>query len=133
MEDPTDIVVLDAIRAEAAMPLHPVVASLEDIEGVIDQYPHLTQAQADALSRRRPASRVWQVLHPVLFLLLMFLPVLLIAVALWHGQNAVSNWAQDGLSRKFDMVVKLTLGWALWSVVLWEIDGLLFGQPERKS
>jgi len=133
MEDPTDIVVLDAIRSESSMPLHPVVASLDDIEGVLDQYPRLTQAQADALSRRRPVSRLWQVLHPILFLFLMFLPVLLIGFALWYGQNAVSSWALDGMRRKFDMIVKLTLGWALWSVILWEIDGLLFGQPDDKS
>jgi len=133
MEDPTDIVVLDEIRAEAAMPLHPVVASLDDIENVIGQYPRLTQAQADALRRGGPLARIWRALHPILFLFLMFLPMLLVGLALMHGQNPVSKWAYDGLRHRFDMILKLTLGWALWSVVLWEIDGLLFGQSEHKS
>lgn len=129
MSDPTDIVVLDEIKGHTGMPPMPVLATQSDIDLVLGQYPHLTQAQVDALRLRITTHPLWwRIVHPVLFFLVMIAPLAIFGFGVWAADNWIATTVQ-GLTRdksSFDLSLYVVLGWALWAIVLWEMDGLIF-------
>ena len=132
MADPTDIVILDEIKSHTGMTPMPVLATQGDIDSVLAQYPHLTQAQVDALRQRIAAPALWwRVVHPVLFLVCMIAPLAIFGFSVRGGDNWVSGLVQQqlaGSGSAFDLVLYVILGWVVWSIVLWEVDGLVFGR-----
>ncbi|NQU45022.1 hypothetical protein HQ520_17180 [bacterium] len=125
MEDPTDIMVLDEIKQEASTEVLPVLAPIADIEKAIAQYPALTQQQVDALYRIKRQSPVWRVLHPLLFFVVMLLPLAVFLLLAWKS-GSFSNWVLSDRT-PFDVALYGILGWVLWAIIIWEIDGLFFG------
>jgi len=126
MEDPTDIMVQDEVKAQTGMELLPVLAPIADIENVIRQYPALTQEQVDSLAEHARSSAVWRVLHPLLFLSVMILPLALFLAAIRYDWASVGRWIVN--TGTFDATLYATLTWALWAIMVWEIDGLFFKQ-----
>lgn len=128
MEDPLDIQVLDAIQTETGMAVHPVIASMDDISRTLEQYPALSQKDVDAIVEEEPGvfSRV---IHPLLFLFIMCAPMIVLFLGAWKV-DAVGNVLMRAGS-PFDIVLYSILGWALWAIVVWEIDGLLFGSSKK--
>jgi hypothetical protein len=45
------------------------------------------------------------------------------------GDTLLNN-IEAGLVTKWDMFIYIALVWGLWSIVLFEINGLIFGQGE---
>jgi len=132
MEDPTDIVVLDEIKAETGMDPLPVLAPLRDIDAVLEQYPGLTQAQVDALQDHVRAPRWWRILHPVFFLLVMSSPLWGFFGLVKHQNNWFAKWALTQPSG-FEVALYLSLGWALWAILTWEADGLILESRKKAS
>jgi hypothetical protein len=129
MEDPTDITVLDGIREETGLELHPVMASLTQIEEALAQYPAAqSEALAAALEKNRPVPIWWRVGHPLLFMALILLPMI-VGVVLVRTNSSVSKIALE--QSPFDLFVYVVLGWALWGIAVWEVDGLIFKQDKK--
>jgi hypothetical protein len=124
MEDPTNLVVIDEIKAQTNMDVLPVVASQADIETAIRQYPRLTEAQADAVLKRAMEPLWLRILHPLLFLMVILAPLAAFGVAI-ITDDQFGNMVLR-LGTLFDITLYLVLSWALWAIFVWEIDGLLF-------
>lgn len=132
MEDPTNIVVHDEIKSETGMDILPVLAPLKDIDTVLEQYPQLTQAQADELRLRLREPLWWRILHPLIFLILMLSPFVFFYFSIAHWDNFLAHWVFQAMKQSpFDVVLYLVLGWSLWAIALWEVDGLVFVNPEE--
>ena len=131
MEDPTDIIVLDEIKSQTGMEPHPVLAPQADIEQAIQQYPRLTQAQADAIFVHTRVPLWLRVLRPLLFWMIIILPL----VGFWLGvlKNDQFGNMVGRIGRPFDISLYLVLTWALWSIFIWEIDGLFFSSDEPRK
>lgn len=128
MEDPTDIIVVDEIKSQTGMDVLPVIAPQADIEVAIQQYPRLTQAQADAILIRTQTPMWWRVAHPLVFWLVIISPLF----GFWAGvsmNDQLGNMVAR-LGQPFDISLYLVLSWALWAIVIWEIDGLFFSGSE---
>ncbi|MBN1867416.1 hypothetical protein JW916_08995 [Candidatus Sumerlaeota bacterium] len=131
MEDPTNLMVLDQIKAETGLETVAVLSPLAEIEKAIEQYPALTPAQFDRL-RERAQSAPWQILlHRLVFYLLMVAPLIAICVGPFIDDQ-FGNFLSH-LGSKFDVTLYIVLTWCLWAIVVWEIDGLVFGGHEREA
>jgi hypothetical protein len=131
MEDPADIAVLDAIKAQTGMEPLPVLAPLHDIEQALQQIPRLSQREADALIAQRMAPLWARVLHPLLFMLIMIAPLAMFFVLVKYS-DAFSNFVWQ-LGQPFDVMLYLVLSWALWAILLWEADSLVFSRRSRSG
>jgi hypothetical protein len=65
-----------------------------------------------------------------LFFLLMIAPLAIFGFGVWADNNVVSATVQRLThdSSNFDLSLYVVLGWALWAILLWEMDGLVFGK-----
>jgi hypothetical protein len=112
-----------------------VLAPLEQIETLLEQYPHLTDAQAEMLRHGEPRPLWLRTVHPLLFLTLMLSPL----GAFWYAihyqvSESFSQLIFQGMRNStFDVVLYLLSGWAIWAIALWEIDGLFFGPKDEES
>jgi hypothetical protein len=131
MEDPTDLQVTDEIKLHVGMDILPVLAPRADIEHAIEQYPRLTQAQADAIMLK--ARRPWWVapLHPILFWAVIIAPLFAFGAAV--ALNDQFGNSVNRLGEPFDISLYLVLSWALWAIFVWEIDGLFFGPKKTEG
>lgn len=130
MEDPTNLMVIDEIKNQSGMEVMPVVAPQGDIQLAIEQYPHLTQAQADAIVRNVQQPLWLRILHPLLFLLILISPLIAFCIAVLVN-NQFGNHLSN-LGKPFDIGLYLALSWSLWAIVIWEVDGLFFS-PKSAS
>jgi len=129
MEDPTDIVVLDEIERQAGMSVVPVLARLADIEGILAQYPQVTQEQADKIRDRLQTSRVWRILHPILFVAVMILPIAGFFLASKFSETFGTFVLKYG--SPFDIALYGIISWIVWTLLVWEVDALAFSKSEE--
>jgi len=124
MEDPTNLVVIDEIKAQANMEVLPVIAPQADIEMAIQQYPRLSEAQAEAVLKGAMEPLWLRILHPLLFWMVILAPL----AAFWVAMVTDDQFGNMvlRLGTFFDISLYLVLSWALWAIFVWEIDGLLF-------
>jgi hypothetical protein len=129
MEDPTDIMVLDEIRSQTGLDVHPVMASLAQIESALAQYPAAqTQALEAELQKNRPVPLWWRIGHPLLFMFFILLPIL-IGVILVKTDFSAAKVALE--QDRFNLFVYVVLGWTLWGIAVWEVDGLIFKKDKE--
>ncbi len=136
MEDPTDLLVLDEIKSESKKNPWPVLAPLADIERILGQYPFVS-AERERQEERDQALGFrshlwWRIVHPLGFLGFMLLPLAFFLVAakwdtVWFHETIMQVMRES----VWDLMLYLILGWTLWSIVLWELDGLLFGTRQK--
>lgn len=127
MEDPTDIMVLDEIKTQTGMDSHPVLAPLSQIETALQQYPALSQDEVDKLQKRLQTPFWKRLLHPVLFMVFLFAPLVFLFFEI-QTNNVLYGWVMKQGS--FDVTLYVFLSWALWAIFVWEIDGLFFRPVE---
>jgi hypothetical protein len=128
MEDPSDLLVIDAIKNQVGQSVLAMVASAQDVQLVLNQY----QTGADdhppihvpAYAKHR--SMPYRLVKGWAFPLLTWTPLALIFVAIykdwWHISalfNSMGTWS---------LAVYLLLTWGLWTVVIFEINGLIFDE-----
>jgi hypothetical protein len=132
MEDPSDLVILDNLKAQVGLKIRPVIASYSDIEMALEMFPDTGGGELaiEAPARGGVTNRVVQYLF---FPLLAFTPLIVIGFML-----VFSNQFQRFLLNPpwgfgtFDMVVSLVLIWGLWALFIYELDGL-FVNPEYEK
>jgi hypothetical protein len=110
MEDPSDIVLLDNLKTLVGMRIKPVIASTSDIEEALEQYP-----------AEKPEAAVL-----VAFPIFCFLPIVIIIYILCTNTDIQLKLAK---LNEFDVFLYTLLGWGLWAVILYEINGLIFERP----
>lgn len=128
MEDPTDLVIIDEIQNQTGLEVTPVLATVNDIHRVTLQYPQLTQKRADRVVRRARSPFWDKYLRPFILLLVAVAPL----IFFWASVkfiDQVGNWFLR-MADPFDVALYLVLGFALWAILIWEIDGLIFGRTE---
>lgn len=130
MDDPTNVMVLDEIRAQCGMDLLPVIAPAEQTDRILSMYPHLTDAQTQAIKRLAGPSCRFRIIHSIFFVFLMLLPFIVAYVSVKTNSNALSRWLTS--RSPFDAMLYLLLFFLLWSMTLWEIDSLIF-KSRRKN
>lgn len=138
MEDPSDEIVLDTMRTQLGMKLKPVIACQEDIEYVLGLYAQQkATVEEEAKGEERKKSLWSRIVQVVFFPVMLLLAPVLIAAA-WYAdfdaiQYTVHGWFKTGAVKTGDLVLYLTLGYILWVVVMFEINGLLFGKKKPKE
>ena len=144
IEDPTNITLLDHIEGIVKMKVQPVIASQASIESALEKYrelePEETQDGKTPLYLRRP---FWYRLCEGAFL-----PLLVIGPpAAFAGVVIANPDAQEFLAefqsayRIFDVFLYSLLGFGLWGVIVFNIDGFIFkrslrpvkSQPEQET
>ncbi|HNY26811.1 MAG TPA: hypothetical protein PKH31_05470 [Candidatus Sumerlaeota bacterium] len=136
MEDPTDLLVLDEIKNESLKNPWPVLAPLADIERILNQYPFVSaeRERKEVLDHELGfRSRLWwRILHPLCFLGLVLLPLAFFLAAVKWDEMWFHNTIMRVMSHStWDIMLYLILGGTLWSILLWEIDGLIFGTHQK--
>ncbi|MCL5270780.1 MAG: hypothetical protein M1457_09595 [bacterium] len=140
MEDPSDMLVVDAIENQVGLALETQVASQEDIRQVLDHY----QTGVPAVTARHHLAPVWdhhpqllKVLQPTAFPVLALAPLVVASILFFANtfgwQEKLAKWIRDGVISGWDIGLYTALVWGLWAMVLFEINGLVFGEKEAKE
>ena len=130
MDDPSDLTLLDNLKTTVGMPIRPVIASTADIDEALRQYP---ETKEDFYISSVPPSFLFRVLRYTFFPIFGFLPLLIFIALLRFSESfvkTVTKITQTGSSFSFDVFLYTLLGWGLWIIILWEIDGLII---EKKN
>lgn len=128
MEDPSDLTMLDHIKTLVGMPIMPVIASGSDIDQVLTQYPESEKAEEIVFGKK--PSLLYRMVRYSAFPIFGFLPLLIFIILLRFSdkfRDQVTEISQAGSSFSFDVFLYTLLGWGLWIIIIWEINGLLFG------
>lgn len=124
MEDPSDMMVLDAVRNQVGMKIRPFIADSQELaQALIEQY-HGEKAPEVAKSSGRGKKIFWTFLK-AFFTFLYFAPILVGFLLIMFVQEA-----QDfaNATNTFDLGLYTVLLMALWAIIIFEINGLLFGR-----
>lgn len=127
MEDPSDIVLIDTLKTQVGRRIRPVIASLNEIEEALHQYPPSPEKPPEAMTKPLP---VWyRFLKYCSFPILCFFPLGCFIYFLINSQSF-----QNFLTKhtKFDIFLYTLLGWGMWALILYEINGLVFYSKERE-
>jgi hypothetical protein len=137
MEDPSDILVLDMIKNQLGMNIKPCVASHEEIHEVLHQYGPQEQLAA-AEEAVNIKDRIWyrflrKCALPILIVLLFILLFTALSLDMWGVGKFLNRAFSEKIITKFDLSLYLVLGWTLWSIVLYWVNGLIFDTQEPEE
>ena len=133
MEDPSDLFVTDFIKNQIGMRIRPVVTTDEDIQAVLSKYPTQERLKAEQPATKSfRSSRLYRFVSYTAFPVLAFAPlavafIVLAMDAFGFAQKTMQMIDQDIIGY-FDIGLWTALIWGLWSIILFEINGLLFGR-----
>lgn len=131
MEDPSNLVTLDNLKVQIGLKIRPVIASYSDIEAALEQFPQTEEDEAEeAVAAPSGGGKLFKYLF---FPVVAFLPLAtVIALLLFSDdfQKRVLLHPPWGFDTQ-DMVLSIVLLWGLWSLIIYELDGL-FVNPEKR-
>jgi len=123
MEDPSDILVVDAIKKQIGLVIIPYVASHDDIQAVLDQYHTPSPEAVPELEQPSGYGMLYRFLRAIAFPILALLPLVGFLAALYTDAfdlntklNRIIN-VDKNLSMQ-DLIIYTSLGWALWTIIL---------------
>jgi type IV pilus assembly protein PilB len=136
MEDPSDLVILDNLKAQVGLKIRPVIASHEDIEEALQQYPGVGAAEpgtvAETAERQAPSGSARWIKY-------LFLPVVaFIPLVVFMTMMVVNEQFQNVMSNPpyemdtGDVVFCIVLIWGLWALFVYEIDGIVVNPEHRE-
>ncbi len=119
MEDPSNLLLIDNLKALVGLNIKPVIASCNDIDEALKKFPTTTEVAPHRIK-----------VHFLIKILKgLFLPVLALApipVFVLILKMSESLQMQLAPMNTFDFVLYFILGLGLWALIIWEINGLLF-------
>lgn len=137
MEDPSDEMMIEAIRHQSGLEVEPRIATARDLEALFrhgEQAAAMRHKEAGA----PPGSPVpeppkkmgglkaklarWG--YPVLAIA----PLPAVVVLIWLNDSFQRMLLEN--VTMFDLGIYVGLGWGLWAILLYEVVGLLFGKDE---
>lgn len=119
MEDPSDIILLDNLKQTIGRKIKPVIASIAEIEESLNMYPSEKGDETEVRER----SLIYRMIRYSAFPILCFLPLAVFMALLFFSgnfQTLIQKYT------KFDFFLFFFLGWGLWAIILYEINGLIF-------
>ena len=129
MEDPSDVVALDALKSLVGFRIKPCIASHDDITDAIQRYP---TASVSKELKIEPSKPLWyRVVRYSAFPILAFFPLPLAIYIIGADIHNIQNYLYK-LS-VFDFFLYMILGWGLWAIILFEINALIFAKPEEEE
>ena len=138
MEDPSDILVVDAIKKQIGLVIIPYVASHDDIQVVLDRYHAPGPEAAPEVEKPGGHGILFRLVRATAFPVLALLPLVGFLGALATDAfdlntklNRMIN-VDKNLSMQV-LVIYTSLGWALWTIILYEINGLIFGHGRKNE
>jgi hypothetical protein len=131
MEDPSDLVVIDAVKSQVGMNLKTYLATSDELAQTIRER-YGGEAAEGSIPATAPVRRglLYRVLAYCALPVLMFLPlaVLILLIVFHQGvQSSFYDWS------KFDFGLYTLLGWGLWAVVLYELNALIFKDRRERE
>lgn len=133
MEDPSDLALLDSLKEVAGLRIKPVVASSTDILECLAGYPEEKPKEVKQLRATEfdPATRLLSVLFwPIMSFAL--LGGIVLAILKHPGFR---KWLQDLIgfsegapmsSQYFNLSLYFFLSWGIWTLIMFELAGLVF-------
>ncbi len=126
MQDPSDLLVVDAIKHQVQMEIRACVAPGSEISAI------LKPASAGADFKRRPQRGIlYKILKAAAFPIIGFVPLPLFFAGLWFIED-LDRWFSDIATNNFEKTIYVGLGWSLWAIIMFEINGLIFGRAENE-
>jgi len=127
MEDPTDVRILDDLKAVTGFRVKPAIATIEEIEAVLTQYPE-KEVEKVAVEARRP---LWfTLLGDVILVGLLAAPFLVFLLYVPTNPAWLSHFARP--EARFDIFLFTLLGYGIYAVICFEIWSLVFQQRGPK-
>jgi hypothetical protein len=130
MEDPSDLILLDNIKSLVGMKVRPMIASSEDIASVLNQYPR--EIVEAGIEHVKPEGSLYRILRYAMLPVLCFLPLLLFIFVLYANEEIQGRVSVMKLS-PFDFFLYIILAWGVWALVIFEINGIVFGKRPPRS
>ncbi|MCX7766744.1 MAG: hypothetical protein N2246_08605 [Candidatus Sumerlaeia bacterium] len=123
MEDPSNLVLIDNLKALVGYTIRPVIASSSDIDEALKKYP------AEEVLFKFRAPFLLRLLRGLFLPFLgLFLPIILTIFVLAKSEYLTIRLAK---LQFFDFILYFLLGLGIWALIVWEIEGLLF-KSKRK-
>ncbi|KPL09564.1 hypothetical protein AMJ85_06470 [candidate division BRC1 bacterium SM23_51] len=120
MEDPTDVTILDHLKSVAGLRIRPVIASVEEIEAVLGQYPEEAERVEAAV-----LMPIWaRVLADLLLIALLAAPIVGFLIYVPTNPELLSRFARPGAY--VDIFIFTLVFWGIYTVVVFEIWSLIF-------
>lgn len=126
MDDPSDLSLLDNLKTTVGLSIRPVIANMADIDEVLKQYPEIKE---EVFVLPKPHSALYNFVRYIFFPVMGFLPLLVFIALLKYSEGfliLITGVIQAGSSFSFDVFLYTLLGWGLWIIIMWEINGLIF-------
>ncbi len=129
MEDPSDTVVVDAIKHQVGMEIKPCIGATADILAILRGEPP-PSAKAPVKAESRGA--LYRILKAVTLPFFCFGPLPVFFLLVVYNDDFL-NWLLSMEVTKFDMGLYVLLGWGLWAILLYEINGLIFDREKKEE
>ncbi len=138
MEDPSDLVLIDNLRQLVGLRIKPVVAPSAEIAAALEGYPEeeVPEKVLERAERFDPAVRFfsWFFL-PIMSSALLGFFALLLAYS-----EPFQRWLQEQLAdnvtksaQAFTVFLYLFLTWGVWTIIMYEVRGLVFDDLEWRE
>jgi hypothetical protein len=138
MEDPSDVVLLDNLRDVAGLRIKPVVAASEEIAEALEKYPEpkVEEAPVALASEFDYAVRFFSYLFLPIMSALMLVGIFLLVVFNpdfqgWLREHLQSSSARS--SQYFTLFLYFFLSWGVWTILMYEVRGLVFDDLEWRA
>ncbi len=125
MEDPSNLVLIDNLKALVGKDIRPVIASGMDIDEALKKYP--TKEEEKPVKIR--LSFLKKVLRGLFLPVVVLAPIPLFLLVLNANEELQLKLA--GLTT-FDFVLYFILLLGLWAMIIWEVNGIIFGTGKKK-
>lgn len=130
MEDPSDLMVLDAIKSQTGMNLKAYVAASDQIADTISKVYAAQAVSGDAASASQEGERgpLYAVASNLFLPILCFGPIAIAGYLIAKNEEVQATLKDFSM---FDVGLYTLLGWGAWAIVVFYINGLIF-PPEKK-
>lgn len=129
MEDPTDLGVVDEIKAVTQMRIRPVIASINDLDEVLKRYPE--EARETLVAYEKPGL-VKRLIGDLILLCLLLVPLFLVFFVYVPTNPEMLN-RLAGAGGAVDVFVFTLIGFGIYAVIVFEIWSLIFQRRRSKS
>lgn len=128
MEDPSDLTIVDHLKEYTGFRIKPVLASVEEIEAVLEQYPE----EPEAVEIKAEPSGLVVILADLLLVVLFALPFLVFFfLILPNNPELRSELAGTGFN--VDVFIFTLIGWGIYAVICHYIWSLIFQRRRTPS
>lgn len=132
MEDPSDEMLVEAIRHMTKLDVKPIVALSKDIDLLLRQGAPGAAREAERLRlERRQSAKGYRLFRAFFFPVVLFVPL----VAFFVAAALIDPFQQALLSGDHSLVdigIYVGLGWGLWAIVFYEVNVMLFKKDTDK-